>query len=57
MFREKKVTRFVNEQNPYQLQHTYNPTDWYLWGEEAFEKAKRENKPILGQSEIFILFF
>jgi uncharacterized protein YyaL (SSP411 family) len=28
------------------LQHAYNPMDWYPWGEEAFEKAKRENKSV-----------
>src|SRR5699024_4973589 len=30
---------------PYLLQHAYNPVYWYPWGEEAFEKAQRENKP------------
>ncbi len=34
------------EQSPYLLQHATNPIDWYPWGEAAFEKAKRENKPI-----------
>ncbi|MCG6199301.1 thioredoxin domain-containing protein, partial [Anoxybacillus sp. LAT_38] len=28
------------------LQHAYNPVDWYPWGEEAFNKAKQEDKPI-----------
>lgn len=32
--------------SPYLLQHSKNPVDWYPWGEEAFEKAKSENKPI-----------
>src|SRR4051794_35783855 len=32
--------------SPYLLQHGHNPVDWYPWGPEAFEKAKRENKPI-----------
>lgn len=32
--------------SPYLLQHAYNPVDWYPWGEEAFEKAKAENKPV-----------
>jgi uncharacterized protein len=36
----------IAEKSPYLLQHAYNPVDWYPWGEEAFEKAKRENKPI-----------
>ncbi|MFW9909750.1 MAG: thioredoxin domain-containing protein [Candidatus Thorarchaeota archaeon] len=35
-----------NEKSPYLLQHVNNPVDWYPWGEEAFEKAKNENKPI-----------
>ncbi|MCJ7624054.1 MAG: thioredoxin domain-containing protein [Anaerolineaceae bacterium] len=36
----------INEKSPYLLQHAYNPIDWYPWGEEAFEKARAENKPI-----------
>jgi uncharacterized protein YyaL (SSP411 family) len=35
------------ETSPYLLQHAANPVDWYPWGEEALEKARRENKPIL----------
>jgi uncharacterized protein YyaL (SSP411 family) len=42
----KKPNRLINEKSPYLLQHAYNPVDWYSWGEEAFEKAKREDKPI-----------
>lgn len=38
--------RQKNEKSPYLLQHKDNPVDWYPWGKEAFEKAKRENKPI-----------
>lgn len=38
--------RLVNEKSPYLLQHQNNPVDWFSWGEEAFEKARRENKPI-----------
>ncbi|MET0017201.1 DUF255 domain-containing protein [Oscillibacter sp.] len=38
--------RLVNEKSPYLLQHAYNPVEWYPWGEEAFEKAERENKPV-----------
>ena len=37
----------VGETSPYLLQHAHNPVDWYPWGEEAFEKAKEEDKPIL----------
>ena len=36
-----------NETSPYLLQHANNPVDWYPWGPEALEKARRENKPIL----------
>ncbi len=38
--------RLINEKSPYLLQHADNPVDWYPWGEEAFAKAKKENKPI-----------
>ena len=38
--------RLINEKSPYLLQHAHNPVDWYPWGEEAFEKAKAEDKPI-----------
>lgn len=36
----------IFEKSPYLLQHAENPVDWYPWGEEAFEKARTENKPI-----------
>jgi len=36
----------VNEKSPYLLQHAHNPVDWYPWGEEAFGKARKENKPV-----------
>ncbi|OPJ62898.1 thioredoxin domain-containing protein [Clostridium oryzae] len=38
--------RLINEKSPYLLQHAHNPVDWYPWCDEAFEKAKTENKPI-----------
>ncbi len=38
--------RLAKEKSPYLLQHADNPVDWYPWGEEAFQNAKRENKPI-----------
>ncbi|MCB1107323.1 MAG: thioredoxin domain-containing protein [Chlamydiia bacterium] len=38
--------RLIKEKSPYLLQHAHNPVDWYPWGEEAFEKAKEEDKPI-----------
>lgn len=40
------TNRLAKEKSPYLLQHQHNPVDWYPWGEEAFEKARRENKPI-----------
>src|SRR5687767_15896606 len=39
--------RLVNETSPYLQQHAENPVDWYPWGEEAFERARREDKPVL----------
>lgn len=38
--------RLSNQSSPYLLQHAKNPVDWYPWGEEAFDKAAREDKPI-----------
>jgi hypothetical protein len=40
------TNRLAKEKSPYLLQHAHNPVDWYPWGEEAFAKARRENKPI-----------
>src|SRR5664280_3207429 len=40
------TNRLAQEKSPYLLQHAHNPVDWYAWGEEAFEKARLENKPI-----------
>src|SRR6266404_1330186 len=40
------INRLAHEKSPYLLQHGHNPVDWYPWGEEAFAKARRENKPI-----------
>ncbi len=38
--------RLIHERSPYLLRHARNPVDWYPWGEEAFAKARREDKPI-----------
>ncbi len=38
--------QLIHEKSPYLLQHAYNPVNWFPWGTEAFEKAKREDKPI-----------
>jgi uncharacterized protein YyaL (SSP411 family) len=42
----KASNRLAREKSPYLLQHADNPVEWFPWGEEAFEKARRENKPI-----------
>ena len=39
--------RLIDETSPYLLQHAHNPVDWYAWGEEALERARAEDKPIL----------
>src|ERR671939_581341 len=41
------VNRLINETSPYLLQHAHNPVDWYPWGNEAFERARAEDKPVL----------
>jgi uncharacterized protein YyaL (SSP411 family) len=41
-----KHNRLIDESSPYLLQHATNPVDWYPWGNEAFEKARKEDKPI-----------
>ena len=38
--------KLANETSPYLRRHMNDPVDWLPWGDEAFEKAKRENKPI-----------
>lgn len=45
-YRDKGYNRLKFEKSPYLLQHAENPVDWYPWGPEAFEKARRENQPI-----------
>lgn len=42
----KQENRLISEKSPYLLQHAYNPVNWFPWDKEAFEKAKREDKPI-----------
>lgn len=43
----KFTNRLIDETSPYLLQHAHNPVEWYAWGEEAFAKAKAEDKPVL----------
>ena len=47
MLKTKVANRLIHESSPYLLQHAYNPVDWYPWGDEAFTKAKAEDKPVL----------
>jgi len=42
-----KTNRLIDETSPYLLQHARNPVAWYPWGEEALEKARSEDKPLL----------
>lgn len=46
MKQNQTENRLAHEKSPYLLQHAHNPVDWYPWGDEAFEKARRENKPV-----------
>jgi len=43
----KKPNRLIHESSPYLLQHAHNPVDWSPWGTEAFDRARREDKPVL----------
>ena len=47
MAEQQHTNRLAGETSPYLLQHAHNPVEWYPWGEEALEKSKREDKPIL----------
>ena len=40
------TNRLIEQSSPYLLQHAHNPVNWYAWSDEAFERARRENKPI-----------
>jgi hypothetical protein len=42
----RNSNRLIEQKSPYLLQHAHNPVDWYPWSDEAFEKAKRKDKPI-----------
>ena len=41
------TNKLIDETSPYLLQHAHNPVNWFPWGDEAFDKAKKEDKPIL----------
>src|ERR1039458_9178791 len=40
------TNRLAREKSPYLLQHAHNPVDWFAWNDEAFDKARAENKPV-----------
>ncbi len=40
------INRLADETSPYLLQHAHNPVDWYPWGDEAFDRARREDRPV-----------
>ena len=44
---DQQANRLVQETSPYLRQHAHNPVDWYPWGEEALEKARSEDKPVM----------
>ncbi len=44
---EKYTNKLINETSPYLLQHAHNPVDWYPWGDEAFERARAEDRPVI----------
>ncbi len=44
---ETYTNHLISESSPYLLQHAHNPVDWYPWGEEALEKARKENKLVV----------
>lgn len=46
MVHNNKPNKLINEKSPYLIQHAYNPVDWYPWGKEPFEKARKEDKPV-----------
>jgi uncharacterized protein YyaL (SSP411 family) len=47
--------RLSKETSPYLLQHANNPVDWFPWGPEALERAKREDKPILLSIGVYVV--
>jgi len=47
MSTKRPTNRLAGETSPYLLQHAHNPVDWYPWGQEAFDRAKKEDRPVL----------
>lgn len=46
MTNSKIANRLISEKSPYLLLHAYNPVQWYPWSQEAFDKARQEDKPV-----------
>lgn len=46
MTKNQIPNRLAQEKSPYLLQHAYNPINWFPWSDEAFQKAKEEDKPV-----------
>ncbi len=46
MSTNQQANRLLQEKSPYLLQHAYNPVQWFPWSDEAFAKAKSEDKPV-----------
>ncbi len=42
----RRANRLIKEKSPYLRQHSYNPVDWNPWGNEAFARANKEDKPV-----------
>ena len=43
---QRQANRLAGASSPYLLQHAHNPVDWYPWGDEAFAKARAEDRPV-----------
>ena len=43
----RHINRLILETSPYLLQHAHNPVNWYPWGDEAFQSARQDGKPVL----------
>ncbi|MDM7923994.1 MAG: thioredoxin domain-containing protein [Pyrinomonadaceae bacterium] len=44
---QRRANKLIDETSPYLLQHAHNPVEWYPWGDEAFERARAEDKPVI----------
>lgn len=42
----RKTNQLIREKSPYLQQHAYNPINWFSWSVEAFQKAKKEDRPV-----------